>query len=76
MNVDSAAPYPTDSLGRPIEDGVNGWIDPEPKAPPLAPPVSRVSGAIGRGLADDLAAKYRRQLDELWRDVLAGLPDD
>jgi hypothetical protein len=24
------APYPTDSRGRPIEDGVNGWIDPEP----------------------------------------------
>jgi hypothetical protein len=23
----AAAPYPRDSLGRPIEDGVNGWID-------------------------------------------------
>jgi len=31
-----AAPYPVDSLGRPIEDGVNGWIDPEPVRPPVA----------------------------------------
>ncbi len=22
--------YPCDSRGRPIEDGINGWLDPEP----------------------------------------------
>ena len=30
-------PYPRDSRGRPIEDGVNGWVDPEPTAEPTLP---------------------------------------
>jgi len=41
--ADALDGYPRDSLGRPIEDGVNGWIDPEPvqesyPSPPASPP--------------------------------------
>ena len=36
--------------------------------------LSRVVGAIGRGLVD--AQSYRAQLDGLWREVVAALPDD
>lgn len=34
-----------------------------------------VAGAIGRALTDARAA-YRQQLDGLWREVVAALPDD
>lgn len=44
--------------------------------PPPPEPAPLVSGAIGRGLADAAGASYRAQLDELWRDVVAALPDD
>jgi hypothetical protein len=43
-------------------------------APPPAP-APLVAGAIGRGLTD-AQASYRAQLDDLWRDVVAALPDD
>ena len=36
---------------------------------------SRVSGAIGRGLLD-AQQSYRGQLDTLWREVVAALPED
>ena len=44
-----------------------GWGlgDPAPAAPSLA------AGAIARGLADSIGSRYRAQLDELWKDVLA-----
>lgn len=42
-------PWPTDSLGRPIEDGVNGWIDPEPVWDPMSDPYGV---RYGRGRTD------------------------
>lgn len=47
-------PHPTDSSGRPIEDGVNGWVDPEPPVPPLpdtpAPITDAQLKAVNAGL--------------------------
>lgn len=39
------------------------------------PPAPLVAGAIGRGLADAQQG-YRAQLDVLWGEVVAALPDD
>jgi hypothetical protein len=44
-----------------------------PRCDPPAP--SLVAGAIGRGMADS-AGSYRAQLDQLWREVVAALPED
>jgi hypothetical protein len=51
--IEAAGPYPTDSLGRPIEDGVNGWVDPEP-----APPLSKLQVAR----LEALTAQWERQV--------------
>lgn len=47
----------------------DGAYRPAPAAASLA------AGAIGRGLADAQAA-YREELVDLWRGVVAALPDD
>ena len=39
-------------------------------------PSSLVAGAISRGLADSIAAGYRAQLNQLWAEVVAALPED
>lgn len=41
--------------------------------PPAPAPL--VVGAIARSLSD-AQTSYRAQLDQLWRDVVAALPDD
>lgn len=63
--ADALGDYPRDSLGRPIEDGVNGWIDPEPvkesyTPPPASPPPAPAA-------APDPAPAFSSERSLTWR---------